>query len=125
DSERTVLYRTVAIEWFTGQGIRIICCDSYVLLTAWIGVSEERPAPPIDEKPDFETVVSDHDRRGFGLIRYATACARADEDSDGLYHRIKLHVTRPAGSRRTPALAESLEQQVLAISYEGEVVELP
>lgn len=125
DDNRPVLHRTIAIEWFEGEGLRLIATDSYVLLSAWIGVTEERPEPHLEQAPDHETVIADHDKRGLGLIRYAAANAKADKDPDGHYHRIRLTVTEPAGSRRTPALAESLEAQVLAITYEGEVVELP
>lgn len=125
DDNRPTLHRTICIEWYDGQGIRLISTDSYILLAAWIGVTEERPEPHLDVAPDAETIVADHDKRGLGLIKYAAACARADKDPDGHYHRLRLAVTRPAGSRRTPALADSLEAEVLAISYEGEHVELP
>lgn len=125
DKERHVLYRTVLLEWFDRRGIRLVCTDSYALLTSWLGVTEHEPEPPIDLAPDHETIVSDTDKRGLGLINYAQACAAKDKDVDGTYHRTTLAVGPPSSSRKTPALAESLEQDVLRISYEGETVELP
>lgn len=125
EKERHVLYRTVLLEWFDRRGIRLVCTDSYVLLTAWLGVTEHEPEPRIDQAPDHTTIVSDVDKRGLGLIRYAAACAARDDDADGTYHRTTLAVGVPSRSRKTPALAESLEQDVLRITYEGETVELP
>lgn len=125
DKERHVLYRTVLLEWFDRRGIRLICTDSFVLLTAWLGVTEHEPEPRIDQAPDHVTIVSDVDKRGLGLIRYAAGCAAKDDDTDGTFHRTTLAVGAPSRSRKTPALADSLEQDVLRIMYEGETVELP
>jgi len=124
DADRPILHRTICIEWFDGRGLRLIATDSYVLLTSWLGVTEHTPEPSLDERPLHTTIASDPDRRGHGLIRYAAACAAKDKDTDGTYHRTTLTVGPPAASRKTPALAEALEQQVLTIGYEGETVEL-
>lgn len=125
DSQRPILHRTMCVEWFEGNGVRLIATNSYVLLTGWIGVTEHEPEPHYDAKPDLVTVVPDADKRGLGLIKYAASCAKADKDPDGNYHRTKLAVGKPRSSRKTPALADELEQQVLVIGYEGETVELP
>lgn len=124
DSDRPILHRTICIEWFDGRGLRLIATDSYVLLTSWLGVTEHTPEPSLDERPLHTTIASDPDKRGHGLIRYAAACAAKDRDDDGTYHRTTLTVGPPSSSRKTPALAEDLEQQVLTIGYEGETVEL-
>lgn len=125
DAERPVLHRTMCIEWFNGAGLRLVATNSYVLLTSWLGVSEHKPEPALDVKPDLVTVVPDIDKRGLGLVKYAAACAKADKDTEGNYHRTRLAVGKPRSSRKTPALADELEQQVLVIGYEGETVELP
>jgi len=125
DDARPILHRTLCIEWFEGDGCRLIATNSYVLLTSWLGVTDHEPEPSLDSKPDLVTIVSDTDKRGLGLIKYAAANAKKDKDSEGNWHRTALKIGKPRSSTKTPALADELEQQVLTVGYEGETVELP
>lgn len=125
DNKELPSFRQITIEWHHGQGIRLICTNRQVLLAGWLPLDPDDTEPHISELPDDTTTVVDTGQRGLGLIKYAAACAKADKDEDGRWHNTTIEVRPARSSRNTPALAEALEQHVLAVRYEGETVELP
>lgn len=72
DPEKSSLYRTLSLEFFTG-GVQLIGCDGAALFRSWVPAKpdDEEPAPwpDLSEAPERTVVVMDPDGFGSGYMK--------------------------------------------------------
>jgi hypothetical protein len=98
DKDRPALYKTVCVEVFEGRGARLTSTDSYLLLTTWVPLVDERGSEPptLDEAPDVTVVAIDPDYRAAGLLRYALQLDARDEEAAPLELKLGVGIVHEA-----------------------------
>jgi hypothetical protein len=130
DPERPVLYRAVLIEHYTGDGVRLVATDGYVLVRSWVPFYAGQLEPGDDEAPAETIVVRDVDNRAQTLFKWVRSqTKKADDDHPDM--PVALSVRRAgapdedaAGQASLPLGAE-FEGEMLVIATDIEHVALP
>lgn len=121
DDERPSLYRTVSIEVFGAESVRLVSTDSYLLLTSYVS-DRLGPEPHLDEAPDQSLLVSDADGRAKSLMQFLLAACKKDGDIQWRY--VDLSITS-LEKDDTPTLDPDLDRLALIIDAEIERLTLP
>lgn len=120
NEEQPVLYRTVFVEVYDGDRLRLVATNSYMLLTATVG---DDP-PEMEEAPVASYIVMDPDKRGQALLKWAhKLAARADKDGNiPPSLRLSVEAADPDGP---PTLSAELTRRAFTITLdENEAVSL-
>lgn len=117
DAQRPVLSRTVFIEQYPGEGVRLVATDSYVLLHAWVPDLEHAndPGPGLDEAPDRTAIAIDTHGRAKGFLHHLLRLAIKAEKEDwpAVEVRLRLDVADP--DRTAQATLAGLEARYVVI----------
>lgn len=127
EKAQTVLYRTISVEVFANQGLRLIAADGYILARVFVPFNMwDAREPDADEMPDERLLVRDHDGRGQSLMRYIEAQVkrmRRREDDPDIEGTALVSVVRMETNEPT---LDGMEQHGLRVEWPGrEVVVCP
>lgn len=118
DDERPALSRTLLVEFFGDAGVRLVATDGYVLLSGWVGTSEQE-APSLEEAPSASVVAIDAHGRAASLMGHLRRL-RSDALKEGLpAPEATLRVGEPLPEPHTTAEFAGLEPQALIIDHPG------
>lgn len=127
DQYRPHLYRTVHLEVFDGQGVRLVATDSYMLVRLYVPFDMFDPnEPDPSEMPDQSYIVSDRDGRGLGLMKYVekqVKAMRKREDDPDIEGALMISVVNVASNEQT---FEGMASRALRLEWpERELVVCP
>ena len=123
----TALYRTINVEVFANQGLRLVATDSFMLARVFVPFDMWDPnEPDADELPDETFIVGDRDGRGLGLLRYVEKqirIMRRREDDPDIEGALSVSVVRVESNEQT---FDGMESRGLRLEWPGrEVVVCP
>jgi hypothetical protein len=84
NDDHWAFYRTLAVEHYPEQGVRLYATDTHILLRSWVPALDhlDTPEPDPDEAPDSVWVGQDVDWRARAFMKHIRAATRKDDDPD-------------------------------------------
>lgn len=124
ESVRPMLDMAINVEIYP-TGAMLIGTDGTILVSAWAPIDEHEPRPELEEPPSSSWVVSDWDKRGQALMKFAhKAAVRAAKEVGRGDWPINLAIMS-GESANQPTLDASLDRHVMQITSGDETLRLP
>jgi hypothetical protein len=102
NDDHTALFRTVLIERYGDDSVRLVATDTRLLLQSWVSSDADEPPPGLDVLPDATHLVGERDGLAKAFVKHVLDVTKDDDDNQ---HEVRLR-PGPLEDRRRPTFPE-------------------